>query len=108
MIKFAARAGAIDEEKVVLESLGAIKRAGADLIFSYFALDLAEKRSSVKPAPPRWRCAYRGPQSHPHVGRVRRSRHPAQKRLPTRCHCPAALALARAYPLPGPAGLSRM
>jgi len=44
MIKFAARAGAIDEEKVVLESLGAIKRAGADLIFSYFALDLAEKK----------------------------------------------------------------
>jgi hypothetical protein len=26
MIKFAAQAGAIDEEKVVLESLGAIKR----------------------------------------------------------------------------------
>ena len=44
MIKFAAMAGAIDEEKVVLESLGAIKRAGADLIFSYFALDLAEKK----------------------------------------------------------------
>ncbi|ALB61852.1 Porphobilinogen synthase [Cronobacter condimenti 1330] len=43
MIKFAAQAGAIDEEKVILESLGAIKRAGADLIFSYFALDLAEK-----------------------------------------------------------------
>ncbi len=35
MIKFAAMAGAIDEEKVVLESLGSIKRAGADLIFSY-------------------------------------------------------------------------
>lgn len=30
MIKFAALAGAIDEEKVILESLGAIKRAGAD------------------------------------------------------------------------------
>ena len=44
MIKFAALAGAIDEEKVVLESLGSIKRAGADLIFSYFALDLAEKK----------------------------------------------------------------
>ena len=44
MIKFAALAGAIDEEKVILESLGAIKRAGADLIFSYFALDLAEKK----------------------------------------------------------------
>jgi porphobilinogen synthase len=52
MIKFAAQAGAIDEEKVVLESLGAIKRAGADLIFSYFALDLAEKKSSVKPPSP--------------------------------------------------------
>ncbi len=43
MIKFAAQAGAISERDVVLESLGAIKRAGADLIFSYFALDLAEK-----------------------------------------------------------------
>jgi porphobilinogen synthase len=58
MIKFAAQAGAIDEEKVVLESLGAIKRAGADLIFSYFALDLAEKNPPL--SPPRWRCAYRG------------------------------------------------
>ena len=41
MIKFAAQAGAIDEARVVLESLGSIKRAGADLIFSYFAMDLA-------------------------------------------------------------------
>ena len=46
MIKFAAQAGAIDERNVVLESLGAIKRAGADLIFSYFALDLAEQKCS--------------------------------------------------------------
>jgi len=43
MIKFAALAGAVNEQDVVLESLGAIKRAGADLILSYFALDLAEK-----------------------------------------------------------------
>ncbi|WP_226568671.1 porphobilinogen synthase [Mangrovibacter yixingensis] len=43
MIKLAALAGAINEENVVLESLGAIKRAGADVILSYFALDLAEK-----------------------------------------------------------------
>ena len=43
MIKFAAQAGAIDEQNVALESLGAIKRAGADIILSYFALDLAEK-----------------------------------------------------------------
>ena len=41
MIKFAAQAGAIDEARVVRESLGSIKRAGADLIFSYFAMDLA-------------------------------------------------------------------
>lgn len=44
MIKFAAKAGAIDEHNVVLESLGAIKRAGADLILSYFALDVAEQK----------------------------------------------------------------
>ncbi|AVG06821.1 hypothetical protein CWS53_00255 [Klebsiella pneumoniae] len=42
------------------------------------------------------------------VGRVRRSRHPAQKRLSTRCHCPAALTLARAYELAGSAVPSRM
>lgn len=44
MIKFAAQAGAINEWEVVLESLGAIKRAGADLILSYYALELAEKK----------------------------------------------------------------
>lgn len=37
MIKFAAAAGALDEERVVHESLGAFKRAGADLVLSYFA-----------------------------------------------------------------------
>ena len=43
MIKFAAAAGAIDEDRVVRESLGAIKRAGADLILTYFAMDLARR-----------------------------------------------------------------
>lgn len=43
-------------KKVVLESLGSIKRAGADLIFSYFALDLAEKKNSALITPNR---AYR-------------------------------------------------
>ncbi|PPQ31145.1 porphobilinogen synthase [Rhodopila globiformis] len=43
MIKFAAAAGAIDEERVMLESLGAIKRAGADLILTYFAMDVARR-----------------------------------------------------------------
>ena len=41
MIKFGAQAGAIDEARVMRESLGAIKRAGADLIFTYFAMDIA-------------------------------------------------------------------
>ncbi|HET6308059.1 MAG TPA: porphobilinogen synthase [Rhodopila sp.] len=43
MIKFAAAAGAIDEHRVVRESLGAIKRAGADLILTYFAMDIARQ-----------------------------------------------------------------
>jgi porphobilinogen synthase len=43
MIKFAALAGAIDEQRVVRESLGAIKRAGADLILTYFAMDIARQ-----------------------------------------------------------------
>lgn len=37
MIRFAAQAGALDEDKVVRETLGAFKRAGADLILTYFA-----------------------------------------------------------------------
>jgi porphobilinogen synthase len=39
MIKAAAKMGWIDEEKAVLESLTSIKRAGADLIATYFAKD---------------------------------------------------------------------
>ena len=39
MIKAAARMGWLNEEKAVLESLSAIKRAGADLIATYFAKD---------------------------------------------------------------------
>lgn len=41
MIKAAAAQGLIDEEQAMLESLIAIKRAGADLIISYFAKDIA-------------------------------------------------------------------
>lgn len=41
MIKAAGAAGVIDEKAVVLESLLAFKRAGADLIITYFALDAA-------------------------------------------------------------------
>ena len=41
MIKFAAKAGAINEQMAVVESLTAIKRSGADLIFTYFASQVA-------------------------------------------------------------------
>jgi porphobilinogen synthase len=41
MIKFAAIAGALDEKRIVRETLGAFKRAGADLILTYFARDIA-------------------------------------------------------------------
>lgn len=43
MIKFAAAAGALDEKRIVRETLGAIKRAGADLILTYFARDIARE-----------------------------------------------------------------
>jgi porphobilinogen synthase len=43
MIKFAAQAGAIDEHRVVRETLGSIRRAGADLILTYFAMDIARQ-----------------------------------------------------------------
>jgi porphobilinogen synthase len=39
MIKAAAKAGWIDESRAMMESLLAIKRAGADLILTYFARD---------------------------------------------------------------------
>lgn len=41
MIKFAAKQGLIDENQAMMESLLAIKRAGADMIISYFAKDVA-------------------------------------------------------------------
>jgi porphobilinogen synthase len=41
MIKAAALNGWIDEERVMLESLIAIKRAGADMFLTYFAKDAA-------------------------------------------------------------------
>ena len=39
MIKAAAKMGWIDEDKAIMETLTSIKRAGADLIASYFAKD---------------------------------------------------------------------
>jgi porphobilinogen synthase len=41
MIKSAAAAGWLDEESIVLETLLGIRRAGADMILTYFAKDAA-------------------------------------------------------------------
>lgn len=41
MLKYAAAAGALDYESVMLENLLAFKRAGADMILTYCALDAA-------------------------------------------------------------------
>ncbi len=41
MVKAAARQGWLDEERVMMEILTAIKRAGADVILTYFAKDAA-------------------------------------------------------------------
>ena len=41
MLKAAAERGWLDESRVVAESLLAIKRAGADILISYYATDVA-------------------------------------------------------------------
>ncbi|MFM8009218.1 MAG: porphobilinogen synthase, partial [Dolichospermum sp.] len=41
MIKAAAQKGWVDEKKVILETLTSMKRAGADLILTYFAKEVA-------------------------------------------------------------------
>jgi porphobilinogen synthase len=42
MVKAAAKLGWIDGSKVMMETLTAIKRAGADLILTYFAIEAAQ------------------------------------------------------------------
>jgi porphobilinogen synthase len=42
MIKAASRNGWIDEPRVMMEVLTSIKRAGADIILTYFAKDAAK------------------------------------------------------------------
>jgi len=42
MLKAASQNGWLDEKAVVLESLTAMKRAGADAILTYFAMDAAK------------------------------------------------------------------
>jgi porphobilinogen synthase len=42
MIKAAAEKGWLNEEKAILETTTSIKRAGADLIASYFTKDILQ------------------------------------------------------------------
>ncbi|WII72430.1 porphobilinogen synthase [Bdellovibrio sp. 22V] len=42
LIKLGAKAGIIDETRAMVETLYSIRRAGADVIFTYFALPMAE------------------------------------------------------------------
>ncbi|MBK7105653.1 MAG: porphobilinogen synthase [Ignavibacteriae bacterium] len=48
MIKAAGKLNWIDEERVMFESLIAIKRAGADIILTYFAKDVAKYLDKIK------------------------------------------------------------
>src|SRR5690606_38099541 len=43
MIKAAAQKGWLNEEQAVIETLTSLKRAGADLIATYFAREIARK-----------------------------------------------------------------
>jgi porphobilinogen synthase len=47
MVKAAAQQGWLDEKGIVLEMLTAIKRAGADIIITYYAKEAARWLSSV-------------------------------------------------------------
>ncbi|MBT9437587.1 MAG: porphobilinogen synthase, partial [Desulfobacterales bacterium] len=43
MVKAAEKMGWIDGKKVMMETLTSIKRAGADMILTYFAVDAAKE-----------------------------------------------------------------
>jgi porphobilinogen synthase len=46
MVKAAAKLGWLDERRVMVETLTSIKRAGADMIITYFAEDFARLAAS--------------------------------------------------------------
>jgi porphobilinogen synthase len=46
MLKAAAQNGWLDHDAVMMESLLAFKRAGADGVLTYFAIDAAKKLSA--------------------------------------------------------------
>jgi porphobilinogen synthase len=49
MIKAAAERGWIDEDRVMMESLVGIRRAGADVVITYFAADAARSLAAAPP-----------------------------------------------------------
>jgi len=51
MVKAAAQAGWLDEERIMMEVLTAIRRAGADLIITYFAREAARLLERQRFAP---------------------------------------------------------
>ena len=51
MVRAAAERGWIDGPAVALEQLTAVKRAGADIILTYFAGELAERSDGDRPHP---------------------------------------------------------
>ena len=48
MIKAAAANGWIDEKRIMMESLIGIKRAGADMIITYYAKDAARMLKGIQ------------------------------------------------------------
>ena len=42
MIKAAAASGWLDEQSIIIETVGGIRRAGADVILTYFAVQAAQ------------------------------------------------------------------
>jgi porphobilinogen synthase len=48
MIKAAAQNGWLDNDKTMMEALLAFKRAGADGVLTYFALEAARKLKQLK------------------------------------------------------------
>jgi porphobilinogen synthase len=49
MIQAAAERGWIDRERVMMESLLGIRRAGADVIITYFAVEAAKALTAEQP-----------------------------------------------------------
>ena len=48
MVKAAAQNGWIDEKKIIMENMIGMKRAGADIIITYHALDAAKWQDEEK------------------------------------------------------------